>query len=86
MKIEELYTMYKYKDMKYSKYRKLSGITLYLYGILYILWHTYTFNSFKNKRAYIEELTIKSKKTELRGKVGRFICPTYYMKVGKSHE
>ena len=83
MKIEELYTMYKYKDMKNSQYRKLSRITLYLYGILYILWHTYIFNSFKNKRTYIEELNIKTKKVELKGKVSRFICPTYYMKIGK---
>ena len=80
MKLEELYVMYKYKR-KENRYRKLTSNTLYLYGIVYTLWNNYFF---KGRRLYKEELIIYKVHKELRGKVSRFICPTYYMKVEES--
>ena len=83
MKIEEeLYTINKYK-MKENRYKKLTNNTLYLFGIIYILWNNYFF---KGKRLYIEELVHKDiVHKRLRGKLSRFICPIYYMR-GRSHE
>lgn len=80
MKIEEFYTMYKYKR-KENKYKRLTNNTLYLCGIIHTLWNYYFF---KGKRLYIEKFNIGKKTRELRGKVSRFICPTYYMKVEES--
>ena len=54
MKIEEFYTINKYKR-KENKYKKLTNNTLYLLGIIYTLWNNYFF---KGKRLYVEELII----------------------------
>ena len=75
MKLEEFYIMNKYKR-KENRYKKLTDNTLYLYGIKYTLWNNYFF---KGRRLYIEELVHKDiVHKRLRGKISRFICPTYY--------